>query len=163
MVIKDKEKNAVYQKKYADANREKRAKWNKDWIEKNRDRYNNAKAEYRFKLKVDVISQYTDGKMCCQICGYDKDIDALCLDHINDDGAEHRKQLGISSRGNSNGTTIYERIKANGLIDGLQVLCFNCNTIKELQRKRGNKTSAEMFEAISKPIRWKDDKNQITK
>ena len=89
-------------------------------------------------------------------CGFSADLDALCLDHIADDGQAHRKTLGVggmTSKGNRAGTTMYERIKALGWIDGLQVLCFNCNAIKELRRKRG-KTSFEMLDAISKPRSW---------
>lgn len=153
------EKAAEYRAKYraegGEAYLAHRAKLNRDWIAKNRTRYNQAKAAYRFKLKKHVISHYTNGTMACSHCGYTGDLDALCLDHINDDGAEHRKELGCSSRGNSGGTTIYERIKAHGWIDGLQVLCFNCNTIKELRRKRGGLTSEQMLEITSKPLNWK--------
>ena len=133
---------------------ERRRELNRNWIEKNRERYNAAKSEYRFKLKVAAISHYSNGSMSCTRCGFNADIDALCLDHINDDGAQHRKQLNISGRGASSGTTIYERFKALGWMDGLQVLCANCNTIKELRRKRG-RTSDEMLEATKHPTRWR--------
>jgi len=133
---------------------ERRRELNKNWIEKNRERYNAAKSEYRFKLKVVAISHYSNGTMSCTRCGFNADIDALCLDHINDDGAQHRKQLNISGRNTTSGTTIYERFKALGWMDGLQVLCANCNTIKELRRKRG-RTSDEMLEATKHPTRWR--------
>jgi len=134
-----------------------RAKWNRDWIEKNRGRYNEAKSEYRFKLKLQALKHYSYDTMHCAQCGYSEDIDALCLDHINDDGAHHRRGLGIggmTSVGNRAGTTLYERLKALGWMPGLQVLCFNCNAIKEIRRKRG-KTAAEMLEITSRPTRWK--------
>jgi hypothetical protein len=131
-----------------------RRELNRDWIAKNRERYNAAKSEYRFKLKVAAISHYSSGTMSCTRCGFNADIDALCLDHIHNDGAQHRKQLGISGRGASSGTTIYERFKALGWMDGLQVLCANCNTIKELRRKRG-RTSEEMLEATKGQTRWR--------
>lgn len=151
-----KEQKAEWQKKYKNkpGMKEKYAQLNKDWIDRNRDRYNKAKSEYRFKLKVAAISHYTNGTMACAICGYNQDIDAMCLDHIANDGAAHRKELGCSGRGTVSGTTIYERLKAKGWMPGLQALCFNCNTIKELQRKRNGKTSAEMLESIEKPTKW---------
>ena len=156
-----KKRHRVYQKRYISkpGMKEKRAKWNKDWRQKNKERYNLAKREYRFKLKMEVISQYTEGKMNCSICGYDKDLDALCIDHINDDGSQHRKQLGCSARNSVSGTTIYERIKALGFMEGLQVLCFNCNTIKELRRKRDGLTSQQMIETVKNPIRWINEHN----
>ena len=132
-----------------------RAKLNREWIANNRERYNKAKSIYRFKTKVEVLSLYSETKLCCAICGYDKNVDALCLDHINDNGAEHRKELGVSSRGNSSGTTIYERIKALGQLPGLQVLCANCNTIKEIQRKRGGETSDVFMKAVKEGFSWK--------
>lgn len=134
--------------------RESRKKLNKEWIARNRERYNEAKSEYRFKLKLAAISHYSNGTMCCNFCGYSEDIDALFLDHINDNGAEHRRELGISGSNRRSGTTMYERLKALGWIDGLQVLCANCNTIKELQRKRG-KTSKQMQDATAGKIRWR--------
>ena len=136
---------------------EQRAKWNREWIARNRVRYNQAKSEYRFKLKMAALKHYSNGSMACALCGYSKDIDALCLDHINDDGAHHRRGLGVGSMtsvGNRAGTTLYERLKALGWMPGLQVLCFNCNAVKEVRRKRG-RTADEMLVATSKPTRWK--------
>ncbi len=154
--VKDKDKQREYQQRYKNKPgiKEKYRELNKAWIEKNRERYNEAKGEYRFKLKIAAIFYYSAGSMACGICGFSADLDALCLDHIDNDGAAHRKTLGCSARGAISGTTIYERLKAKGWMPGLQVLCFNCNTIKELQRKRNGKTSKEMLETIAKPIRW---------
>lgn len=151
-----KEKNREYQARYKSkpGMKEKYAQLNKDWISKNREQYNKAKSHYRFKLKLAAIGYYTNGSFSCAHCGYSADLDALCLDHIDNDGAQHRKELGCGGRGSPSGTTIYERLKANGWMDGLQVLCFNCNTIKELQRKRNGITSQEMIEITSKPTRW---------
>lgn len=131
-----------------------RAKLNKEWIEKNRERYNQAKSEYRFRLKLEAIDHYSNGTRSCARCGFASDVDALQLDHIEDNGAAHRKELGIAGRGIGAGTTMYERLRALGWMPGLQVLCANCNTIKALRVKRGT-TSAEMFVAISRPMRWR--------
>lgn len=149
-----KERNKEAQRRYREKNMEKRAKWNRDWIAKHKDRYYEAKAEYRHKRKMEALHYYSKGTMQCAHCGYKADMDALCLDHINDDGAAHRKELGISSRGDNNGSTIYERLHSMGWMEGLQVLCFNCNTIKELRRKRGGRTSHEMTEAVLNPQGW---------
>ena len=128
---------------------------NKAWIVRNRGQYNKAKSLYRFSVKMEVLRMYSSGEPHCASCGFSSDVDALCLDHINDNGAEHRKLLGISSRGSKSGTTIYERIKAKGKLPGLQVLCANCNAIKELRRKRGGQTSADVAQSCREPRRWK--------
>lgn len=134
--------------------REARNKLNREWIARNRDRYNEAKSEYRFKLKLAAISHYSNGLMCCASCGYDDDVDALTLDHIDDNGADHRRELGCSSRGGQAGTTMYERLKALGWLPGLQVLCANCNTIKAVVLRRG-RSAAEMHEIVKDKIRWR--------
>lgn len=129
------EKQQEYQARFHEAHPGKKAAWNKAWIENNRDRYNASKFIYREKLKREAILRYGNGEIKCARCGFEN-IDALCLDHINDNGAEHRKELSISSRGNSGGINTYEGLKRAGWPDGLQVLCFNCNQIKEMERKR---------------------------
>ena len=124
-----------------------KAKLNREWIQNNRARKNELKALYRFRLKLAALLHYGNGTIACSVCGYSADIDALCLDHINDDGAEHRKQLGCTGRGTRAGTTIYERVKALGWLPGLQVLCANCNTIKAVRKARGL-TSEEMLRKV---------------
>jgi 5-methylcytosine-specific restriction endonuclease McrA len=150
------EKQREYQQRYKakPGIRERYRQLNKDWIANNRDQYNQAKALYRFKLKIAAIAHYSGGTMACAHCAFNADLDALCLDHINDDGAAHRKELGCAGRNNPAGTTIYERLKAKGWMPNLQVLCFNCNTIKELRRKRGGLKASEMLEASKSPNRW---------
>lgn len=162
MPITDKEKHKIYQQKYKGKPgiKEKYRELNKQWIARNRAQYNKAKSEYRFRLKYSAISHYSNGSMCCAHCGYSENIDALCLDHINNNGAEHRKELGCSSRGCA-GTTIYERLKAKGWMDGLQVLCFNCNTIKELERKRDGIASKELIAAMTEKISWIGKKEHL--
>jgi hypothetical protein len=110
------------------------AKLNATWIRNNRDKYNASKAKYRLKLKIEVMSLYAD-PVQCQRCGF-KHIDGLVLDHIDDNGAADRKFHNVSCRGNKSGVTMYEVIRKRGKIDGLQVLCANCNTIKQLQYSR---------------------------
>jgi len=124
------------QKKENKWNKEYKAKWNKEWIANNRERYNASKYIYREKLKIETLMHYGNGTIACNYCGF-SNIDALCLDHINDNGAQHRKELNISCRGSERaGSSIYEKLRKIGYPIGLQILCANCNMIKELQRKK---------------------------
>lgn len=132
-----KSKGLEYHRAYREKNRELRRKWNNDWINANRERYNASKFIYREKTKLEVLTYYSNGKPKCVLCGFEN-IDGLCLDHINDDGAEQRRLLKISGRGTT-GMNTYEAIKKHGYPQGLQVLCANCNMIKELQRKRAKR------------------------
>lgn len=124
-------------KVYCDEIREQRRTWNREWIANNRERYNEAKHLYRLRLKIRILSLYAS-PVRCQICGFDT-IDGLVLDHVHNNGAAHRKEVGLSHRGSEkHGIRIYEHINKVGKIDGLQVLCANCNLIKEVRRHRGN-------------------------
>lgn len=107
---------------------------------KNRDKLKMIKLSYRMRLKYEVLSHYS-GKdhPVCSRCGED-DPDVLVLDHINDDGRQEREKLNIASR-DSNGGVIrgqrsYEVYKKNGYPEGLQVLCANCNTKKQICKNR---------------------------
>ena len=129
-------KGIEYVRKYRKNNIELRRKWNREWIAKNRDRYNASKFIYRERTKREVLLHYSkNGKIECAKCGFSI-IDALCLDHINNDGAAQRRLLKISGRGIGSGMNTYEAFKKHGYPEGLQILCANCNLIKEMNRKR---------------------------
>jgi hypothetical protein len=52
----------------------------------------------------------------------------LILDHINNDGAEHRRELGP----HGNGGSLYGWIIRNNFPPMFQVLCYNCNCGKNV-------------------------------
>lgn len=83
--------------------------------------------ECRRKYRLEVIEAY-GGKCVC--CGTDE-LAWLSLDHIYNDGAEHRKELstGVARIGASE---FYRLIRKQGFPKGrLQVLCYNCNLSKQ--------------------------------
>jgi hypothetical protein len=87
------------------------------------------KAEYQRKrnlqLKLDALAHYgKDGKPACVRCGYSENINGLQLDHVNGDGAEHRR---IHSK------PIYNWLAKNNYPDGLQTLCGTCHLIKTVE------------------------------
>jgi len=125
-----------------DANREACLKYKA----KNREKIRIMKYAGRLRLKHEVLSHYSSGTPCCSRCG-ETDVDMLVLDHINDDGAEQRKELGVAGRGVKNGWRGgHETYKKMGFPEGLQVLCANCNTKKEIVRKREQKTGTEHYD-----------------
>jgi hypothetical protein len=85
----------------------------------------------RLKAKIKAFDAYGGRK--CSWCGED-DLIILTIDHINNDGASHRKKLGkqnnIGHRNNGGGTRTYNWLNKNGYPPGYQVLCFNCNFAK---------------------------------
>jgi hypothetical protein len=70
-------------------------------------------------LRREVLEAYGT---VCQCCGEDRD-EFLAIDHINGDGAEHRKQVR---------EPMYAWLKRNGYPSGFRVLCHNCNMARGL-------------------------------
>lgn len=67
----------------------------------------------------------------CQCCG--ESIETfLTIDHIDGDGADHRKEIFGSNYKNRPpaGHRTYRWLRLNGYPSGFQVLCFNCNYAK---------------------------------
>lgn len=73
------------------------------------------------KLKYIIFNHYGDK---CTCCGFN-DKRALVVDHINNDGGEHRRQVGSY-------TKFYLWLIKNNYPSGYQALCFSCNTSKLL-------------------------------
>lgn len=131
---KNKSKRDGYQEECRDC----RSIYRKNWHKKHytphpRPRIYSDSGENR-SLKLEVFTYYCNGNSpLCANCNF-TDIRALTIDHINDDGAEDRKKTG--RRG---GDPFYRVLKKSGYPSGYQVLCANCNTIKEIDRRANNK------------------------
>lgn len=94
--------------------------------------------EWRENNREKVLSYYSQGKLECAKCGF-KDIRALCLDHINNNGAEHRKSLGNGKKRAVGSCDVYLSLIKKGFPDGFQVLCHNCNQIKEVEKRKNKR------------------------
>lgn len=70
------------------------------------------------ELRMTVLQHYSPGRVRC-VCCHEDQIEMLTLDHMHQDGAEHRKELS--------GKNIYKWIVDNYFPEGFQVLCYNCN------------------------------------
>lgn len=94
---------------------------------------NSCTIEYKLKRrfsdtlhKMNCFFIYSDGNMKCNKCGFD-DVDALTIDHINNNGNDERKNIYKCS-----GTGFFRWLTRNNYPDGYQVLCRNCNWIKHI-------------------------------
>jgi hypothetical protein len=79
------------------------------------------------KLKDEVYDHYGGHK--CSCCG-ESIKEFLTLDHIENDGADHRRSLGKGSAGS--GHSLYRWIIKNKFPNIFQVMCMNCNWGKRM-------------------------------
>jgi hypothetical protein len=79
---------------------------------------------YSDKLRNAVFNHYG---MKCAICDF-SNVDALTIDHINNDGAAHRREIKGSRAGG--GMVTYRWLIKNKYPEGFRTLCQNCNIIE---------------------------------
>jgi hypothetical protein len=91
------------------------------WREANPERHSETLDRIRQKTKDQVFEAY--GGKRCACCGETEPL-FLSIDHVNNDGAAHRKEIGEAGRG---GMKVYRWLIKNGFPPGFQVLCMNCN------------------------------------
>lgn len=117
-----KEERKEYYNKYCNANRERERERGKHYRDTHRENTKNRIKRYTINLKSEILSHYGNGKIACTKCGYDKDISALTIDHVNGNGRNHRKSLDT--------TKFYSWLKNNNYPEGFTTLCQNCQWIK---------------------------------
>jgi hypothetical protein len=79
-----------------------------------------------YRLKDQCFAAY--GGYRCVCCG-ETEPSMMTLDHVNEDGAQHRNLLN-GGMGRLKSVDMYRRLKDAGYPAGIQVLCYNCNISK---------------------------------
>lgn len=123
------EKKISYAVKYVRDHPIERSNYFKDYYKANKDYILNNVIEKQNNERREVIYWYSNGLMECSSCG-EKHIEFLCVDHINNNGSVHRKEMG------SGGNRIYKYLIKNNFPDGYQILCNNCNYLKEYNKDK---------------------------
>lgn len=105
------------------------------WYINNKDEVNKRSKQWRednkyrqTQLKLEIMTHYSGGtpKCACLMCPLpEKDIRFLTMDHVNNDGAIQRAEIG-------NGYKLYRWLKKNNFPIDMQVLCFDCNCGKNV-------------------------------
>ncbi|KKM24758.1 hypothetical protein LCGC14_1601870 [marine sediment metagenome] len=116
---------AIYSKDYYQEHRERILATSASYYQRNKKRFQETQRKYRWETRTAALDAYGGNCACCG----EIQQEFLSIDHINNDGAAHRKQLSSRSRGGG-GSAMYQWLKTNGYPDGFQVLCFNCNMAK---------------------------------
>ena len=103
----------------------------KEYADNHKTEYAEQQRIYKQKLKLEVLGHYSvEGHPSCLHCTED-DLDMLCLDHINNDGTQHRRSINRQA-----GTDFYLWLRRNKYPGGFQVLCYNCNMKKQREHQR---------------------------
>lgn len=81
-------------------------------------------AKRRVNARAIVFNHYGEK---CQCCG-ENETKFLAIDHINEDGADHRRRIPCRR----SGATFYMWVVKQGFPANLQLLCHNCNMAKHM-------------------------------
>lgn len=96
--------------------------------------------KYRQNIKAKVFDHYG---LVCRVCGTTENLE---IDHIHENGREHRKELGLR------GHDFYRWIVKNDFPDDLQVLCNKCNTRKSRLVRQGKTVKYLYFSPVGLAI-----------
>lgn len=78
-------------------------------------------------LKWEILVHYSEnGYPACKMCGEQR-LPCLSIDHINN----------TKIKGHRSGFYLYMWLRKNGFPEGFQVLCMNCQFLKEHERRTG--------------------------
>jgi len=112
----NRERYKANQLRWRQARRKELCEYTKRWNKANRERALAAQRACNKKLKDAAYAAY--GGYRCKCCGEDRE-QFLSLDHVNNDGAAHRKVIDRRK--------LYKWLQREGYPPGFQVLCMNCN------------------------------------
>jgi len=159
-----KDKVQEKQRRYYQNNKEKHQAYSRNYYAQNGDtiRANAVRTGkiLRKKMRLAVLLYYSNDTMACVKCGF-SDIRALCLDHINGGGSEHRRKF-------KNGGNVWCWLARHGFPPGYQILCANCNTIKAREEDeyisngkiksdwRGQLEAQKLESKVGIPRAWED-------
>ncbi len=118
---------------YYKANRDRIISYNREYRARNRAKLRQLNNQYNVQVKSDVLSHYgKDGTLCCCWPGCTEcDPDILTLDHVENNGATHRKEIGGLT-----GMRMYPKLRKANYPPGFQTLCANHQLKKEILRRR---------------------------
>lgn len=91
------------------------------WYVINEERLKLYNKKTRRKIKLEVLIYYGGNPPKCACCGESR-IEFLTIDHINNDGAKHRKETKMHT-----GYQFSLWLIRNNFPEGFQILCWNCN------------------------------------
>lgn len=124
MPCRDPEKRKEYNRLYRlrPEEKAKRAKRSKKERSEDSQRIRKNIKAYKLRLKREVFTAYGN-KCSCLKCDVENP-KFLTIDHVNNDGAEHRKKV-------KSGTQILLWARRNNFPPTLRLMCWNCNCARQ--------------------------------
>ena len=121
-----KQDHAARMRKARKADPEKYRIHQRDHRKRHTERVRRQRRESGLRRKLRVFMGYGGAKCVC--CG-ETCLSMLTMDHVNNDGAKHRKELK-RGKGREVSIEMYCWLEASKFPKGFQVLCYNCNISK---------------------------------
>ena len=122
---------------YREKNREKLNEYSRKW-----NKQTHYLTMYHQKLKEKVILHYSPDHKCQWKEGCEwTDSRVLSVDHINNNGAKHLREIKLNTKGRGSGSRFYLWLIRNNFPNGFQILCMNHQWIKRANyyRERSGK------------------------
>ena len=95
-----------------------------DYWRKHRERFLPLRKIKHQVLRLEVFTAY-GGAFCA--CCKESHLEFLSVNHLNGDGATHRKAMGWKDGTGGGGGNIYGWLKTRKFPPGFNILCMNCN------------------------------------
>ena len=144
--LRRKDKQAAWRKVYYQDNKDKLLADSRRWYQENKEKRASYVKRHRLKRRLEALIRYGNGKLACIRCGF-TDERALSIDHINNDGAEHRRRMYGDKLPDPR---LYMWLRARSYPEGFQTLCMNCQFIKERERQGvTHLTGQEVYDIIT--------------
>ncbi len=123
----DRVHNSEYRRKYPERVKESAKRWKEEHRELFSMKQHVYYARYVNRMRRKLVGHYSNGTFRCACCG-ESQFDFLCIDHVNNNGAEERRAL--FGRNSTRGYAFYIWLIKNGFPSGYAILCMNCNFSK---------------------------------
>lgn len=125
------------------AYKDKHKAYMKEWRAKNKDKKTEIQKRSYRKARLEVLKHYSGKEIPECSCCKETIFEFLQIDHINNDGARHRREIGMTQsdanqmkkegrKASIGGNGFVYWLKKNNYPEGFQVLCANCHAGKTL-------------------------------
>jgi hypothetical protein len=115
------ERGRIWRKKNINKSRKYMREWTKIWRKNNPEKLKIMLKNSHITARMDVLYFYGGNPPKCACCG-EKHIEFLEIDHINNNGAEDRRNNKLMAGGST-----YHHLRKNKYPKGFEIQCSNCN------------------------------------